>query len=855
MKKLISTIIIFATVIVLPAQNTRIAFVGKDRTGQDYIQIERVSIFDLEQLWHQVLYYPDTAIVLCESGMTSVGDLEQNTLLLYQNTPNPFNGTTEFLLSLPENGDVLLELYDISGKKVAKQHYSQLQEGDHLFKATLNSPQTYLLSASFKNGTTMIKMINQGNEGESTITYLGLSEKSTNPDNIQNTKGAGLYPFRTGDLMQYTAYVTIDGIERESETIQQEQYNSSLLDMKFDMARPLVTTDLTASMSVSTGIFYGEVTSENNAHVTERGFCYSTGNNPTLNDDHVEAGEGIGTFSAQVSELQAGTVYYYRAYARNAIGVSYGELRSKQTDNTIPSVTTTAPSDLTNNSFTTGGNVLANNGAIVTARGVCWAVSPNPSINGNHTNDGNGLGSFSSTVTGLECGTTYYLRAYATNAMGTAYGEEYNVTTFSNQQTASIVCHSATATSGNTATINAEVTGDNCATVTERGVCWGITHSPSINGNHTSNGNGVGSFTNTLSGLTQGTTYYVRAYAVNSEGISYSNELSFTTFSMPSVTTNNVTNIFSNSALCGGNVTSDGGANVTARGVCWSTSPSPTVNDTHTSDGTSMGSFTSNMTDLNANTTYYVRAYATNNLGTAYGIEVSFTTSSLPTDGQPCATLTDYDGNVYNTVQLGSQCWMKENLRTTHYADGTSIPVGSTYSSTTAYRYAPNNNSSNVTIYGYLYNWPAVMHGATSSTANPSGIQGICPTGWHVPSDAEWTQLTDYVGSQSQYSCNNNTYYIAKALSNTFGWNTYSFVCSVGNNQSNNNSTGFSACPSGNYNTNGYYGFGETTYLISSTESNNNAAWSRILCYYLSGVERNANCTKSCGFSVRCLRN
>ena len=115
-------------------------------------------------------------------------------------------------------------------------------------------------------------------------------------------------------------------------------------------------------------------------------------------------------------------------------------------------------------------------------------------------------------------------------------------------------------------------------------------------------------------------------------------------------------------------------------------------------------------------------------------------------DGQPCSgipTLTDIDGNVYNTVQIGSQCWMKENLRVTKYANDTTIPLWNSTNFSTVYRYYPDNDSSNVSTYGYLYNWAAVMGGSGSSSTNPSGMQGICPAGWHLPSDAEWTQLTE----------------------------------------------------------------------------------------------------------------
>ncbi|MBR4535035.1 MAG: hypothetical protein IKO62_00075 [Bacteroidales bacterium] len=248
----------------------------------------------------------------------------------------------------------------------------------------------------------------------------------------------------------------------------------------------------------------------------------------------------------------------------------------------------------------------------------------------------------------------------------------------------------------------------------------------------------------TLNNLEAKTTYYYYYEVANAINAINTEVKEFTTndYGIPSVTTNTVSSITATSAVCGGNVTSDDGYSVTARGVCWSTSQGSTVNNSHTTNGSGTGSFSSTMTGLAPGATYYVRAYATNSTGTAYGEQRSFTTTSnCP------STVTDYDGNIYYTVQIGSQCWMKQNLRTTHYANGASIALGSSTSTTTAYRYYPNNNSSNVSTYGYLYNWPAVMHGASSSSSNPSGVQCICPNGWHVPSDAEWVQLTNYVRS------------------------------------------------------------------------------------------------------------
>ena len=226
------------------------------------------------------------------------------------------------------------------------------------------------------------------------------------------------------------------------------------------------------------------------------------------------------------------------------------------------------------------------------------------------------------------------------------------------------------------------------------------------------------------------------------------------------------------------------------------------------------------------------------------------------TDGQPCpgaATVTDVDNNIYNTVQIGTQCWMKENLRTTRYANGTSIALGSSTSSTTAYRYYPDNNSSNVSTYGYLYNWKALMGNSSSSSANPSGVQGICPTGWHVPSDAEWTQLTDYVSGQSQYVCGVSNSLIAKALASTTGWQSSSQICAVGNNPSFNNTTGFSALPAGGYF--GYYlNFGDDAYFWSATEYDYGNACYSAFSYNDANVNRHYS-NKYYGFSVRCVRD
>src|SRR5690554_6202625 len=179
-----------------------------------------------------------------------------------------------------------------------------------------------------------------------------------------------------------------------------------------------------------------------------------------------------------------------------------------------------------------------------------------------------------------------------------------------------------------TATVKGNITDDGGATVTARGVCWSTNQNPTISNNKTTDGTGAGTFVSNISGLKPNTTYYVRAYATNIAGTGYGSAMSFTTLeaSLPVLSTAEVTEITQTTATVKGNITDDGGATVTARGVCWSTNQNPTISNNKTTDGTGAGTFVSNISGLEPNTTYYVRAYATNGAGTGYGSAMSFTT-------------------------------------------------------------------------------------------------------------------------------------------------------------------------------------------------------------------------------------
>jgi hypothetical protein len=178
------------------------------------------------------------------------------------------------------------------------------------------------------------------------------------------------------------------------------------------------------------------------------------------------------------------------------------------------------------------------------------------------------------------------------------------------------------------ATSGGKISDNGGSEITARGVCWNTSHNPDAGSEKSTEGSGNGTFVSSISGLAPDTKYYVRAYATNSKGTAYGNELSFTTtvVLLPQLTTTDVTGITSSTAISGGNIISDGGGNITARGPCWNTSPSPVVGNAKNIETGGIGTFVSNITSILPSTKYYVRAYATNSAGTNYGNEVVFTT-------------------------------------------------------------------------------------------------------------------------------------------------------------------------------------------------------------------------------------
>jgi hypothetical protein len=402
--------------------------------------------------------------------------------------------------------------------------------------------------------------------------------------------------------------------------------------------QPLATvqTQAVSGITQTSASVAGAVTSDAGAAVTVRGFCYSTGNNPQISNDTVQVGAGFGTFSAILRNLNAGSTYYFRAFAVNSGGVGYGLVQSFQTPAlATATITTNAVYGISNQSAYSGGNISSDGGSAVTQRGVAYDSSANPTTAGSITSDGTGTGTYTSLMAGLTPSTTYYVRSYAVNASGTAYGQERSFQTTaqaSGPVTPPLVGTLAVVKTDSNHIMGGLISGDGNSPIMAQGVCWNRTGTPTMADSVVNfTPVGVGQYSLSVD-LPQGCneTFYVRAFVQNGAGIAYGQQVSTTNGFVPKMGASQLTQIGATTGTLQTTIMASGGCAVTERGVCWSTSQGPTFGNPlfRTVCGSDTGTYSCQLSNLVPQTLYYVRAYMTNITGTYYGVEQSFTTDT-----------------------------------------------------------------------------------------------------------------------------------------------------------------------------------------------------------------------------------
>jgi uncharacterized protein (TIGR02145 family) len=613
---------------------------------------------------------------------------------------------------------------------------------------------------------------------------------------------------------------------------------------------PVLTTLEISNITAITATCGGNITDDGNSQIISRGVCWSTNAQPTIADNLTSDSTGVGAFVSIITGLTQNTTYNVRAYATNSEGTGYGNEMVFTTETGSLPVVTTAPVTYTYFWYLTGGNVISDGNMPVRSRGVCWSTNQSPTILDTRTQDGTGTGTFESTITlPFSPLTTYYVRAYATNDVGTAYGGQNSFTAPCvriPEEEIHLVLYSpsngATGESLNT-TLKWRF-GTNGS-----GFCDVYLGTSSNQLNRIAEDNNSKMIT--LNGLILGTTYYWRVIAkdiyapCNNDTSSIYHFTTINALIAPSVATLSDTSFTSTTASVGGNVTNDGGNVVSEYGIFWGPNTDPELTGTKLKVGSGMGTFSTVITSLNPSSTYYVRAYATNVTGTGYGSQIRFHTGQRLTN----TTISDVEGNVYHVVEIGSQVWMADNLKTTRYADGKPIPFINTNASWIALDINDkaycwyDDNSSNKDIYGALYTWGAAMNGAASSTLSPSRVQGVCPAGWHLPSYAEWSTLGTYLGGFNS----------AGGRMKETGTEHWFFNNAAGNE------SGFTALPGGQRE-------GTLGYLKNFRYLNNKGFWwtsqevSDFQAAYFSLVNNSTSLStsysyKNYGYSVRCLRD
>jgi hypothetical protein len=490
---------------------------------------------------------------------------------------------------------------------------------------------------------------------------------------------------------------------------------------------------LTLTIVNSKLVYTGSITSQTSNIVVSQGVVYSTS---PITPAVLRSGGGYTVAQATLTTnattwaypttdgtliaADSNTIYYARTWVKLSSAYGGHFVYSRERSTTISPIIngTVTISNITSSSMTITGTVTSDGGGTLTALGVCYSTSVSPTTaNLKVSAPTLTVGQFSVTITGLASGTLYYFRVFATNASGTSYSPSPGGTGTTQITTslASLTTAAITVFDGTTATLGGTITSDGNSPITERGVVYAFNQAPTT-GNNKLVGDATTTFTVNATTLLQNTLYYVRAYAINGVGTSYGNQQSFTTTTTPTLNFVSTANLTGTSITYNSNVTSNGGETLTARGVIWSTSPSPTIAlSTKTNDGIAVGNIASSVTGLLNGTLYYLRGYATNVNGTTYTSDTTITTLSAPT-----VATSDFVFNNHGLIQE------------TFYPELSNVDVRT---SATVTGQITNTGGSNVTESGFVWSSATTTptlttnQGRTFSTtvisANGTNISGL----------------------------------------------------------------------------------------------------------------------------------
>lgn len=581
--------------------------------------------------------------------------------IVYATTSNPKTTDTKKNLGIG-TGIFALELTNLSHNTTYYARAYILTSESAFYGPEINfktllisAPTLKNSSATFVTSSSAIISGEVESDGNSTIIERGVVYATTTNPTTSNTKilsvqGLGIFSVNLNSLISNTTYY--------ARTFARNSLYTGYGPQATFKTEPLMATVgiyniSSSSISSSTVYLTGNIISTGNELISEKGFVIAEHTEPTTADRKIASGSGSLSFYNTIDNLKPYSLYYTRAYAISIAGTAYSSEKVFRTLGTTPTVSTTIANNVTSNSVVIGGYISGSNGSDVSERGIYYSSSNTDPFNyGTKVMIGSGEGLFSKEIINLTPNTKYYYIAYATNSYGKSKGSVQSFTTTSSLASLTTGVPSSVTTNG--ASISVGITSTGGENITERGIVYGKSTSPTTSNSKVQSSSTSNSFTVVLTNLDFATKYYARGYAINTIGIAYGNEVNLTTLAtLPTVTTSPATVITTRDASVTCEVKEDGGGTITERGVVFSTYQNPTTSSNKITSGSGKGIYTTKISPLSSNTTYYARAYATNSAGTAYGQQIAFTTEQVKipvlTTGN-ASGITAHTANITGTI-------------------------------------------------------------------------------------------------------------------------------------------------------------------------------------------------------------